>query len=493
MRLLLASLFFLFRFAFFELFPSAKVQTKLGEIEGLRYRLQNGHFARIFLGVPYAEPPKRFEKPKPVTPWNGRRLAKEFGPSCYPTYPWMMDAELEFSEDCLFLNIMAHGKPPKGHLGYPVIVWIHGGGFEVGTSTIYGFQRIAENFVSQHVVFVTINYRLGPFGFFSTGDDVVPGNLGLWDQIQALRFVKETIADFGGNPSEITVLGGSAGGASISALTMSPVASDLFQRAICLSGSSLSTFAMNERVVSESRLLSRFLECNGPSEKVISCMKNLPIDAFMAAFEDIGPAKDRPLGFRYNMRFDQELFPIDSYERLLELSPNVPMLTLITSAEMGVFIMNILDFCVFDVEPQKLLSYSESDLRLVIKTVAAGVDGLEDELVQFYIQRNEDSELPNSTFYLSRLTQLASDILFNIPMLQEVELRIKYEGRVYVGLEEYFSRVDRDEAAIPGAYHGNELCYLFEDQFESVFDGRLESRLFQRQILDAVVSFSKTG
>ena len=106
--------------------------------------------------------------------------------------------------------------------GYPVAVWIHGGGFCFGSAEPYGYKVLSDNFVSRGIIVVSIQYRLGAFGFFSTGDHVAPGNLGLWDQRQALVFLHEVLPAFNGNKKKITVWGHSAGGTSTSLLTGSP-------------------------------------------------------------------------------------------------------------------------------------------------------------------------------------------------------------------------------------------------------------------------------
>uniref|UniRef100_A0A1I7ZX14 Carboxylic ester hydrolase n=1 Tax=Steinernema glaseri TaxID=37863 RepID=A0A1I7ZX14_9BILA len=382
-----------------------EVSTKFGRLRGFQHEVKNGSSTNCFLGIPYAENPLRFERAKIVSPWEGIKNATSFGDSCYATMPWLMDAELTFSEDCLFLNVIAPRLPSRDPAGYPVIVWVQGGGFELGTSTVYGYEKISENFVSRDVVFVTFNYRLGPFGFLSTGDEVLPGNAGLWDQILALQFVKEVIADFGGNPKNVTIFGESAGAAAVSALTLSPHSNGLFHKAITISGSSFANFAINERVVKESQHLAQFLECEGSSQEILECLRNRSIDEFYVALVHIGPAKDRILGFRYSPRFDSDFFPVDSYTSLLATAPPIPTLAMITSAEMGIFTMNHLDMNLIDVEWIRREDYNEDDLRKIIKALAGSDSTLEEELTYYYVKREDGGER-NATFFLTRLTQL---------------------------------------------------------------------------------------
>ncbi|KAK0426466.1 hypothetical protein QR680_009726 [Steinernema hermaphroditum] len=482
----------MFLFCDLALSRDVEVETKFGRIEGFRYELKDGNSTDVFLGIPFSERPKRFQRARLVSPWMDKKEAKHFGPSCPATMPWLMDAGLEFAEECLFMNVIAPSRPSRGRSGYPVVVWVQGGGFELGTSTVYGYKNISENFVSRDVVFVTFNYRLGPFGFLSTGDDAAPGNVGLWDQILALQFVNEIISDFGGDPTNVTVFGESAGAAAVSLLTLSPHSSGLFQKAITISGSSFSNFAINERVVEESLRLAQFLECEGTSKEIVECLRTRSIDELYSAFFRIGPARDRLLGFHYSPRFDSDFFPLDSLNSLVEVASPIPTLAMITSSEMGIFTMNNLDMNLIDVDPSRIEDYNEDDLREVMKKIARGTPGLEEELLAFYISRG-DGEERNSTFYLSRLTQLASDIMFNVPPLQEAEMKSAFSWPVFLGEEAYYTREEGENIPIEGAFHGNELSYLFDPQTGSSYDGSSDSRKFKGLMIETIVSFANTG
>ncbi len=191
-----------------------------------------------FKAIPYAAPPVgrlRWRMPRPPAPWTGVRDATAFGPSCWqaPMLGEAMPPRRSFSEDCLTLNIWA----PKNPVGpAPVIVWIHGGGFTNGGASAKGFDGAA--LARQGVVLVSLNYRLGRFGFFAhpsltaeaTGE--AKGNYGLADLIAALRWVQRNIAAFGGDPGNVTLLGESSGGLSVAALMVSPPAQGLFHKAI---------------------------------------------------------------------------------------------------------------------------------------------------------------------------------------------------------------------------------------------------------------------
>jgi para-nitrobenzyl esterase len=213
------------------------VRTNEGLVEG---RLDAGVWE--FLGIPYAAPPSgslRWRPPAPVPPWEGVRPCKQFGDSCpQPDAPWYGLGTL--GEDCLYLNVWVAAGESGSSL--PVLVWIHGGAFLSGSASLELNRGLplydGRNLARRGAVVVTVNYRLGPFGFLAhpllshESPEGVSGNYGLLDQLAALCWVRENIAGFGGDPSRITLFGESAGAVSILYLMVSPPAAGLFQGAI---------------------------------------------------------------------------------------------------------------------------------------------------------------------------------------------------------------------------------------------------------------------
>ncbi|GMR45892.1 hypothetical protein PMAYCL1PPCAC_16087 [Pristionchus mayeri] len=222
---------------------TTRVQTTRGTVRG--FRIDQGSnrsalfygAADIFLGIPFAQPPLgalRFQLPRPICPYQGEVGELAFKPKCAQAASPFSPGGTS-SEDCLYLNVFTPSTAvPRA---YPVMVWIHGGAFEIGGANEYDYEGAVRNLVSNGVVVVTIQYRLGPFGFFTTYTEEFPPNRGLYDQIMALRWVQQEIAAFGGNPSMVTIFGESAGGVSVSALSLSPLARGLFHRIIPQSGS----------------------------------------------------------------------------------------------------------------------------------------------------------------------------------------------------------------------------------------------------------------
>ena len=226
------------RFKQLDTHNSAAIRTKTGPITGDEH---DG--IRSFEGVPFAAPPvgeRRWKPPQPVAPWTEPRACVEFGPACPQNGKDLYGPVGETNEDCLYLNVWTPAKSTNAKL--PVMFWIHGGGFMFGSGgkACYDGAELAKR---GDVVVVTCNYRLGPFGFLAhpaltaESPNHASGNYGLMDQIAALQWVQHNIAAFGGDPGCVTIFGQSAGGVSVCALLASPLANNLFHRAIVQSGS----------------------------------------------------------------------------------------------------------------------------------------------------------------------------------------------------------------------------------------------------------------
>jgi len=218
--------------------PAVQVKTAAGMVEG-----KDNGAVHAFLGIPYATPPVgdlRWKPPVAAAKWSGVRKAVEFGPHCMQgkVFGDMNFRDSGGSEDCLTLNVWVPAKASKEKL--PVMVWIYGGGFVAGTTS--EARQDGTHLAQQGVIVVSMNYRLGVFGFLvhpelakESGRNAA-GNYGLLDQLAALHWVHDNIAAFGGDPGNVTIFGESAGSFSVSAQMASPLAKGLFQKAIGESG-----------------------------------------------------------------------------------------------------------------------------------------------------------------------------------------------------------------------------------------------------------------
>ncbi len=220
------------------------IKTNAGPVVG---EVSDG--IRVFKGIPYAAPPVgdlRWRAPQAVAPWQSPRQCQNFSSRCpqpdVSDRPWLGKAG-PMDEDCLYLNVWAPSDVKKP---LPVMVWIHGGGFTIGAGSLDFYEGKA--FAKEQVVLVTINYRLGPFGFFGhealakESPNHVSGNYGLLDQIAALQWVQRNIQSFGGDPNCVTIFGESAGSVAVTCLMVSPLAKGLFHRAIAQSGTGTSIY-----------------------------------------------------------------------------------------------------------------------------------------------------------------------------------------------------------------------------------------------------------
>ncbi|XP_053985421.1 uncharacterized protein LOC128879892 [Hylaeus volcanicus] len=257
------------------------VTAPTGPIRGSILTSRLGKDIYSFRGVRYAEPPtghQRFQPPVPAADWQNVYDATEDGPAC------PQNGENYTSEDCLLLNVYTTKLPCKDeNVSRPVMVFLHPGGFYAfsGRSTLFGPQYLMD----QDIVLVTINYRLGALGFLSMGDNLAPGNMGLKDQVVALRWVQRNIAAFGGNPNAVTLCGDSAGSFSILLHMVSPMSQNLFHRAISMSGSPLQGDVYSNIASNGQKQLAKKLAdlLNCPSDttgSMLLCMYTKPVENF---------------------------------------------------------------------------------------------------------------------------------------------------------------------------------------------------------------------
>ena len=268
-----------------------QVKTKLGTVEG-----KDDGKVHAFLGIPYAAPPVgdlRWKAPAPAAKWTGVRKAAEFGSHCMQgkVFGDMVFHDPGGSEDCLTLNVWVPAKHAAAKL--PVMVWIYGGGFVAGTTSER--RQDGSHLAQQGVIVVSMNYRLGVFGFLvhselaqESGHNSA-GNYGLLDQLAALEWVHENIAAFGGDPGNVTIFGESAGSFSVCAQMASPLAKGLFQKAIGESGaafsrSGLSFDPLTVREEKDQKLVTEKLGVSKLAE-----LRALPAQRLLETFGKPGP------------------------------------------------------------------------------------------------------------------------------------------------------------------------------------------------------------
>ena len=357
----------------------ASTTTPLGEIKGTDLE-----GCERYAGIRYAKPPvgaRRFLPPEPVDPWDGLYDATSFGPSAPQAAPLPgavgVQRDLVTSEDCLYLNVYT---PIADDGRRPVMVWIHGGAYVLGSGDIYDGSALVRR---GDVVVVTLNYRLGVLGWTPL-DHLDPaltgsGNNGLRDQIEALRWVRDNIASFGGDPGNVTIFGESAGGGSVAALLCAPEADGLYQRAIIQSGAPGFT-ALPE----PGRFANDLLAVMGAPDGGIEALRAASADELVKAqasvglLERLGRDAERPLdgtGDGPHPIVDGVVVT-DTFVNTLRAKgdKNVPMI-IGTNDDEGTLFTMLLPQGLTDDEMLIALGSSAADPRAVLDTIRAQASG----------------------------------------------------------------------------------------------------------------------
>ncbi|MFN8300200.1 MAG: carboxylesterase/lipase family protein [Chitinophagales bacterium] len=315
------------------------VKTQYGKLRGYQ---QNG--VSIWKGIPYAKAPVgdlRYKAPQPPTSWQGIKDATKYGAIAKQLQKNKWDPQPE-SEDCLFLNIWSPAADGKQR---PVMFWIHGGGFleGSGSSSLYEGSKLAAK---GDVVVVTINYRMGALGFLyfdqmPGGNQGMEANLGLKDQVAALKWVKDNIAAFGGDPNQVTIFGESAGAISVQSLMAAPSAKGLFSKAIVESGAPTDVWTPEFATA----LTKRYLKTLGVSPDSIAKLKTMPMDTLNQALVEMRKdiIKEPSLAKAFAPTLDGTFLPHDLMTCGKEGPNEVPLLIGTTKNEANLFAMRRLN------------------------------------------------------------------------------------------------------------------------------------------------------
>jgi len=310
-----------------------------------------------YKGIPFAAPPVgelRWKEPQPVIPWEGIKLADTYGaasmqitwdPNSFYGREWRASGSVPFDEDCLYLNVWtpAAGQTDKK---LPVTMWIHGGGYREG----FAFEPEmdgGEDFASRGVVHVSITYRLGVFGFFShpllsaESPNRVSGNYGVMDQAAALKWIKNNIAQFGGDPDNITIFGQSAGGGSVQTLLASPKSRNMIAKAISMSAGGLAdrpSVPFDTIQHANKAMMEHF------GKTTLNEMRALSFDELTQMTTEYAAAAGRRLSFSPVV---DNYFLTGSFGEMARAGqiPNIPYMFGFTANDMSDMIKPILDFC----------------------------------------------------------------------------------------------------------------------------------------------------
>ena len=455
------------------------VATKSGKIAG---SFANGLY--IFKGIPYATPPVgelRWLPPQPVKKWNGVREANEFGAiapqTIMPVGPFGQAPQPQ-SEDCLFLNVWTPGldNTPR-----PVMVWIHGGAFTLGAGSdpSYDSGILPKR---GNIVMVSINYRLGMLGFLRlknvTGGKIpATGNEGMMDQVAALKWVKDNIAAFGGDPGNITVFGESAGGMSIACLMAMPSAKGLFHKGILESGSG--DYAINSEDANANGRL--FLETAGIKEndvkslRALSPPRLLEIEKKMIASR-LGRGKNPEVTVSAPV-IDKEIIPDDS-NKLAKQGYSKEIMTLVGT--------NLNEWKLFTMMEPGFDKIDETGVINRLSTAMSANDAK--TLVAAYRQAHTERDEPTTPAEI--YTAIFGDYMFRIPGLVLTEAQQANNQAAYNYL---FTWKSPAMGGVLGACHGLEIGFVFGNYNDMFCGSGPEADKLAQCMQDAWLAFAHTG
>lgn len=271
------------------------VSTTIGTITGNTDSVEfGGEYKQVqrFLGIPYAKPPvqdRRFARPEQYGIFSSPYNATFHRPHCLQTPYYVHLEAFEKSEDCLYLNIYVPGDEISTKNNFPVMIYIHGGSFALGGADIYSGDTLSA---FNDVITVTINYRLGVFGFLSDGTESA-GNFGLWDMKMAIHWVHDHISAFGGDPTRVTLFGNSAGGAAVMYQAMNPQNKRLIHRVIAQSGSNLAYWALQRNTQNRCIQYSASVGCDAGNRKyILICLRSKHADVLQVNTYHFVPSVD---------------------------------------------------------------------------------------------------------------------------------------------------------------------------------------------------------
>jgi para-nitrobenzyl esterase len=458
------------------------VDTNAGKVEGL---VENG--LHVLRGIPYAAPPVgalRLRGPVAVEPWTGVRPAREFGrwaPQAPPATTLSGQMPGAQAEDCLSLNVWTPGTDGAR----PVMVWIHGGGFlnGSGASGLYDGSRLAAR---GDVVVVTINYRLGILGFLAHRDLSDPrpadegggaaGNWGLLDQVAALRWVRDNIVAFGGDPTNVTVFGESAGGMSVADLLAMPAARGLFRRAIVQSGPPNATTI--ERAEEVTAKLVAELGAGSPA-----ALRDVPTQKLLDAQAAL-VAERRAAGL--------PLVPVVDGTSL----PTAPLRALTDGVAAGIDVMigtNRDEAKMFMVADPANRDPDEGVLRRRIEAIfsANDVELSPDELIEGYRSARTARGEPADPREL--WSAIETDRMFRIGSVRAAEAQAAH-GRAFMYLFTWESPAMRGAL---GSCHALEIPFVFATLAAPGIDAFAgsgpDAQRLSEQMMDAWLAFARTG
>ncbi|XP_037977637.2 juvenile hormone esterase isoform X2 [Plutella xylostella] len=464
------------------------VSVQQGALQGRLVSAADGKAYYSFQGIPYAKPPLgslRFKAPQPVEPWEGVREATAEGNVSAQIDP-LFHKEYIGDENCLFLNVYT---PNLDGEFLPVMVFIHGGGFKWGSgnTSLYG----PDYLVDRDVVVVTLNYRCGPLGFLCLNTPEVPGNAGLKDIVQAVKWVKDNIQNFGGNPGNVTVFGESAGGVAVSLLTASPLTKNLISKAIIQSGTGLNGWAFQKTPLENAKALAKTLGCESEDyEDILEFLSTTPVKDLVVANSKLAPPE------LFYEKASSIFAPVVEKEFPgVEAALTEPFIDLLTSgrtAEIPIMIgSTTLEF---------MLGHTPEDFQIFIPDNLSLKRNSEESLaVADKIKSLYFKDGHTGVEHLTEYYQLLSDKLINIDTHRYVKYLINVSKKpIYYYKFDYVGELNvhgklLTSLGLKHASHMDELGYLFKNVLQNDVEPTAADVKMRERMLRLWTNFAKGG
>lgn len=493
------------------------VETTSGLVRGLS-RSVLGREVHVFYGIPFAKPPVgplRFRKPLPIDPWHGVLEATSLPNSCYQEryeyFPGFEGEEMwnpntNISEDCLYLNVWVPQKLRLRHKGteppgtekskVPILVWIYGGGYMSGTATldIYDADIMAA---TSDVIVASMQYRVGAFGFLYlnkhfTNSEEAPGNMGLWDQALAIRWLRDNAAAFGGNPDMITLFGESAGGGSVSLHLISPVTRGLVRRGILQSGTLNApwSYMTGEKANDVARVLVDDCNCNStmladnPS-RVMACMRS--VDAKTISVQQWNSYWGI-LGFPSAPTIDGKFLPKHPLDLLKEGDFEDTEILIGNNKNEGTYFI-LYDF--IDYFEKDRPSFLQRDKFLdITNTIFKNMSTLERDAITF--QYTDWEHVSDGYLNQKMIGDVVGDYFFICPSTHFAQLFAERGMKVY-----YYFFTQRTSTNLWGEWmgvmHGDEIEYVFGHPLNQSLQYSKEERDLSLRMMQAYSRFALLG
>ncbi|XP_013185429.1 juvenile hormone esterase isoform X2 [Amyelois transitella] len=463
------------------------VRVEQGELQGRVVTSPSGKAFYSFQGIPYAKPPLgslRFKAPQPPEAWEGVRDATSEGNISAQIDP--QTKEYVGDENCLFLNIYTNNLDGSF---LPVMLYIHGGGFRFGSgsSSLYG----GDYLVDKDVVVVTINYRCGALGFLSLNTPEVPGNAGLKDVVQAIRWVKDNIHNFGGNPGNLTIFGESCGGVATSVLTASPLTKNLISKAIIQSGTGLNSWAFQKNPLDNARSLAKSLGCESDGvDDILEFLATTPV-------KDIVEANDRmhPPELFYEKGSNIFALVVEKEFPETEAVLTEAFIDILTSgrtAEIPIMIGSTTLEFTCERTNDDLQNFIPEELHIERNTEESVA--IAERIKSLYFKGNHIGVESLNEYF-----ELLSDKLVNIDTHRYVQYLVKVSTKPlyyykfdYVG-ELNLSKKLLSSLGLKHAGHMDELGYLFKNDLQNDVEPTQQDIRMRERMLRLWTNFAKSG